>query len=54
MARKLKSFLEKTGQVSLNLKNQVITDLGKDKIQELGEDIIAKEHKKFLRFNKLK
>jgi hypothetical protein len=53
MARRLKPDLEKISQVNLNLKKQIIVDLGKDKIQELGEDLIKKEHKKYLKFNKL-
>lgn len=53
MAKRKKEFLEKVGQVALNLNNKIIVDLGKEKIQELGEELIKKEHKKYLRFNKL-
>jgi hypothetical protein len=41
-------------RVLLFIDPNIIDNLGKQKCQEVAKESIAKEHKKFLRFNKLK
>jgi len=51
---KIKNDREKMLQFGVTIKGDMLLDLGKQKCQEVAKESIAKEHKKFLRFNKLK
>ena len=51
---KIENKREKMLQFNVTLKGDMLLDLGKQKCQEVAKESIAKEHKKFLKFNKLK